>query len=238
MFDLRSGDELSFLINSISQQEDKLSFDDLISDQASLGCNINPAAATSSTTITTQKQRFIEFGFQETKTENKNELDVRKNDRRDLERRRRHEMADLYSSLRTLLPSEFIKGKRSISDHMHEAVNYIQHKRKHIQGLKIRRDQLIMGPRPDISEDSKHSVMVNIAETRGVEILISTCLKNRGLRISKVFVELMERGLDVVSWVNTKANGEFFHKIHAESSHATCIDPSVLQERLIYVINN
>ncbi|XP_073032902.1 transcription factor bHLH118-like [Primulina eburnea] len=239
MFDLRSGVELSFVTKSISGREDKLSFDDLISDQASLGCNVHSttATATSSTTIGTQKQRFIEFGVEESITEKKNELGIRirKNERRDLEKRRRNEMANLYASLQTLIPFECIKGKRSISDHMHEAVNYIKHKKKNIQDLKIRRDQL--KELSDISENSKHSVTVNV-ETRGVEILIHSCLENRSFRISTVFVEIMERGLDVVAWITTTVNGKFFHKIQAESSITTYIDPSVLQERLIYVINN
>ncbi|XP_075484967.1 transcription factor bHLH118-like [Primulina tabacum] len=241
MFDLRSGNELSFVVDSISQQEDKLSFDDLISDQAFLECNINPTTATakstSSTTIAARKQSFIEFGDQESKAEKNNELNIRKNEpRRDLERRRRHEMANLYASLRTILPFECIKGKRSISDHMHEAENFIKQKKKNIQDLKLRRDQL-KAELSDLSENVKHSVMVN-AETRGVEILISACLKNHRFRISTVFVELMERELNVVAWVTTKTNGKFFHRIHAESSHAACIDPSVLQERLVHVINN
>lgn len=116
MFDLRSGDELSFVIESISQQ-DRLSFDDLISDQALVECNINPTTATatarSSTTIATRKRKFIEFRAQESKPEKNIELNVKKNEpRRDLERRRRHEMANLYAYLRTLLPFECIKVKR------------------------------------------------------------------------------------------------------------------------------
>ncbi|KZV51892.1 hypothetical protein F511_09156 [Dorcoceras hygrometricum] len=216
MFDLRSGDELCFVVNSTTQQEDELSFGDVMPDQAFLGCKINPttATATSSTTTATQKQRFVEFGVdQGGETEKKNELDIMKNERRDHERRRRNEMANLYASLRTLLPFECIKGKRSISDHIHEAVNYIEHKKKNIRDLKMRRDQLM--ERSELSETPNHSVMVN-AETRGVEILISTCSKNRRFRISTVFVELMETGLNVVAWVTTEANGKFIHKIQAE----------------------
>ncbi|KAK4489487.1 hypothetical protein RD792_005296, partial [Penstemon davidsonii] len=146
---------------------------------------------------------------------------------RDIERQRRQEMAGLYASLRSLLPLEYIKGKRAISDHMNEAMNYIKDMQKKIEEMKIRRDNLSnlqCRPKsiPPITIDdakegpSNNSVKVNLCRLNEVEILVTS--STAGL-ISKVLLELLKiRGFNVINCISTRGNDRrsYIHKIHIE----------------------
>ncbi|XP_073127203.1 transcription factor bHLH36 [Henckelia pumila] len=156
---------------------------------------------------------------------------------RENERQRRQEMANLYASLRTLLPLEYVKGKRSVSDHMQEAVNYIKHMQKRIQELKTRREKQYNNFSAPISNDMNCVVVTPGGRDGVVEILM---ISNFGL--SAVLQELQARGLTVVSCLSTKENDQrFLHKIHAEAEvindDLKHIDLPVMQERLLHLIN-
>ncbi|KAK2458177.1 transcription factor bHLH118 [Trifolium repens] len=68
--------------------------------------------------------------------------DEKKIIRREVEKQRRMQMSILCSSLRSSLPLELIKGKRSVSDHIGEAANYVQFLKQNINELETRRDKL------------------------------------------------------------------------------------------------
>ncbi|KAK6155793.1 hypothetical protein DH2020_010041 [Rehmannia glutinosa] len=166
-----------------------------------------------------------------------NERVIRRVMHRDIERKRRQEMSELYGSLRDLLPPEQIK----------EAVNYIQQMRKKIEELRIRRDKMknslpnLSGTKIASSNGTDNNlcncVTVNPVQY-GVEILISNSIKSSDLGLSRVLAELLDRELNVVTCVSTRTKEKILHKIEAEvKDMMTSLDLSVLQERLTNAIS-
>ncbi|KAL0400836.1 UNVERIFIED_CONTAM: Transcription factor [Sesamum latifolium] len=140
------------------------------------------------------------------------------------------------------------EGKRAISDHVYQAVNYIKHMQKKIGEMKMRRDKLkrlsnSSGPSSDAEErnsdisGSANCVSVNVDVCQGgVEILISSSLNEGNFPLSKVLEDLLGRGLNVLSCVSTRADGQSVHKIQIEVNDLTSIDLAELQDRLANVI--
>ncbi|XP_057950505.1 transcription factor bHLH120-like [Malania oleifera] len=152
-------------------------------------------------------------------------------------------MAALYASLRSLLPLEYIKGKRATSDHLNEAVKYVKHMEKNIQELRVRRDELrkqynalgVLG-----SENGQESVgcssKCEISVSRccfGVEIVIcSSGYGEKGFPLSRVLEILLQEGHNVVSCFSSKENERFLHNIKSQVENATAVDIPGLQQKL------
>lgn len=125
-----------------------------------------------------------------------------------------------------------LQGKRSASDQMHEAVNYISHLKNNVKELEIKRDnlkKLSAGSSTTTatgtgsirsSADNRHrSSSVTVSQCRGgVEVLIDSCgfEEEGGLPLSKVLGVLVEQGLDVVSYISSDVEGRLFHTIRCE----------------------
>ncbi|KAF6160265.1 hypothetical protein GIB67_019034 [Kingdonia uniflora] len=148
-----------------------------------------------------------------------NENKKRKIIHRDIERQRRQEMTTLYSSLRSLLPLEYLQGKRSISDHMNEAATYIKEMQKKIQELSDKRDKLkrvTNSTTLDVVTSLPNCVTINKCWP-GAEVIISSSLKDGAVfPFSRVMESLVEEGLAAVSYVSTKVNENLLHTIKLE----------------------
>ncbi|KAL6174599.1 hypothetical protein ACLB2K_051245 [Fragaria x ananassa] len=167
---------------------------------------------------------------------------VKKIMHRDIERQRRQEMTTLYASLRSHLPLEYLKGKRSISDHVHQAANYIKHLQKNLEELREKKDELknqcnISGSSTAVVENLQtpsimgDSVILVRPACTGVEIVVSTPLK-QGLPLSRV-IGILVTGLGIVSCNSAKRNQRLIYTLETEVIDGESIDIPELQNRLI-----
>ncbi|XP_030532921.1 transcription factor bHLH36-like [Rhodamnia argentea] len=148
----------------------------------------------------------------------------RKKKHREMERQRRQEMASLCEVLRSELPLEFIKGKRSMSDHMSEAVNYIKHLQGKIRELSFKRDELkniySLASLDSPSSDSSWSTSFTVNSCcDSVEVVICRSIRDKHLLLSTVIELLLQQGLDVVSCFSSLAYDGIVHTIHCELAY-------------------
>ncbi|KAI3458230.1 hypothetical protein Pfo_014893 [Paulownia fortunei] len=144
---------------------------------------------------------------------------------RDIERQRRQEMATLYASLRSVLPPQSLKGKRSISDQIHEATKYIRCLQNNIRELGIKRDSIKRSFKNELLDSEKGScsqifpIVVKVQPCSvGVEILISGDFMAEGvtLPLSRIMHLLLEEGLIVICCNCTKFDGRLHYMIQSE----------------------
>ncbi|KAJ8626364.1 hypothetical protein MRB53_019671 [Persea americana] len=164
---------------------------------------------------------------------------------RDVERQRRHEMAMLYSSLRSLLPIEYLKGKRSISDHMNEAANYIKHQQKKIKEMTERRDALrriVLPPSSDpaalhMNGDFPAPSVAVAPCLVGVEVMIGSVSLLDGVPLAMVIQALEEEeGLPVLSCVFTNVNEQLIYTLQCQIDDQRELDLHGLQQKLMDLI--
>ncbi|XP_055831439.1 transcription factor bHLH36-like [Solanum dulcamara] len=167
---------------------------------------------------------------------------------REIERQRRQEMSTLYASLRQQLPLENIKGKRSTSDHILEAANYIEQLQKNVKNLEERREKLkkesigLSNPQSGSSIISYSSPAIVIVKEclDGMEILVNCDLKNEGFRLSRVLQVLLQEGLSIVNCSCTKTNTtSLLHTIRTEvcTDQPRIINVDVIQQKLQDIIH-
>lgn len=176
----------------------------------------------------------------------------RKTIHRDVERLRRQEMSMLYMLLKSKLPRDFLKakgscyllfllsplqffwclrvwvflndlqGKRSISDHMNEAANYIKHLQKKIQELEEKRDHLrrvtlsSSNTKSTHCEGSSSSPQVRVRNTFAGAAVAVVGQLGQEVPLSRVIKALVEEGLNVIMSVSTFINAQWVYSLECE----------------------
>ncbi|XP_061359006.1 transcription factor bHLH118-like [Gastrolobium bilobum] len=231
MFPLQRGNELVIQFsNSPHHEQHEISQDLILDDYASLDVNDCDKK------LSTRKK--LSYGGDKNHGAS-NEQKKKKIVHREIERQRRQEMATFYASLRSLLPLEFIKGKRSMSDHMNEAVNYIKHMQNNIKELGAKRDELKKLSNSKMeNQESKHtSCNFTLHENNGiVGIEITSGFREESLKLSKLLQLLLDEGLEVVSCLSTDVNGKLFQSVQCEVSNSNSVDLSELKRKVSNVI--
>ncbi|XP_058751656.1 transcription factor bHLH36-like [Vicia villosa] len=167
--------------------------------------------------------------------------DEKKIIRKEVEKQRRMQMSILCSSLRSSLPFHLIKGKRSVSDHIGEAANYVQILKEKVNVLEKKRDKLketisstMIETENELPADPSNLVKcVNINQIPdGVEIVICRGFEDSPSRLSDLMKIIVQEGCDVVHCVTNHVNGKIFHTIKSEVEDLTHFDLARLQNKL------
>ncbi|KAL8160309.1 hypothetical protein V2J09_001846 [Rumex salicifolius] len=143
---------------------------------------------------------------------------TKKMQHRVIEKQRRVAMAGFLNTLRSLLPLEFVKGKRSVSDHVAETTNFIKHLQKNIKELGDKRERL----KSFMEEESNNNIPCSVAITItniGLDVQLSFGNNQPAFRLSDPLRVLLDEGVSVICSVSTKVEGVFHHKIQCQIRH-------------------
>ncbi|KAJ4829746.1 hypothetical protein Tsubulata_043741 [Turnera subulata] len=250
MFPLHQGNELCFKISSNPHEEHKI-LQDLMLTHASVGTASTDIANNYMGKGRRRKLIPVENNKVMAKDDNSTSNNKKKILHRNIERQRRQEMATLYTSLRSLLPLEYIKGKRSISDHMNEAVNYIKHQQMKIKQLGTKRDELkklsnisssdalateaAAGSSNTCSQSSSVTIRPCL---EGMEIVVVSDLREQELPLSRVLKVILEEGASVVNCVTTKVNEKLLHSVQTQVNDPTCLNLPELQQKITSAVSS
>ncbi|XP_057869427.1 transcription factor bHLH118 [Cryptomeria japonica] len=158
-----------------------------------------------------------------------------------IERQRRIDMKTRFSVLRSLLPEEYILGKRSLSDQAEGAAEYIKHLQEHINELAKRREDLGNSPicnyneknckvLPSIGESQSFPSVKIMAIGSGIEITTSS-LKCQVV-LSDILLALENEGLEVVSTIACTTEDKIFHTLYTKASDLQRFDMTNLHQKL------
>ncbi|CAN8240696.1 unnamed protein product [Cochlearia groenlandica] len=191
-----------------------------------------------------------------------NDQESKKMRHRDIERQRRQEVSSLFKCLRTLLPFQYIQGRRSTSDHILESVNYIKDLKTKIKELIEKKNQItkeectssttlsssltssLSTSRCTSSSSSsscvgdKHNIKVMVMPCFvGVEIILSCCVgRNKSCLSSALQILSQDQRLSVVSCISTRIQHRFMHTIVSKVEDEININISEIEDKIMNIM--
>jgi len=162
-----------------------------------------------------------------------------------IERQRRKEMKVFFSRLRSLLPEENLRGKRTVSEQVLEAVNYVCHLKRKIEDLSAQREKTKVNSDQNAkvsfenfccktppfggSDREYPAVKINSVGS-GVQIWTNT-LEDE-IVYSDILLALEEGGLEVVSAASSAINNRVYHTIHCKVFDLNTLNIQTLYQKL------
>ncbi|KAI4347466.1 hypothetical protein L6164_008278 [Bauhinia variegata] len=233
MFPLNGGNELVIQFSSCPHKQQHNISEDLILDGY-----CSPDSCDFAKTVGNSQQKKLSHGDQKNFGQHfPRENRKKKMIHREIERQRRRQMATLHASLRSLLPLKFIKGKRSISDHMNEAVNYIKQLKKNIKELSAKRDEIkklsySCTENHDSNNTSGTGSFVIHENDGAIGIEIANGCREENFPLSKLLELLLEEGLEVVNCLSSEVNGRLIHSVQCEVNNSKSLDLPELRRKV------
>jgi len=167
-----------------------------------------------------------------------------------IERQRRKEMKVFFSRLRSLLPEENLRGKRTVSEQVLEAVNYVGHLQRKIEDLSAQREKMKVNSDQNAkvsfekfwdntppfggSDREYPAVKINSVGS-GVQICMNSL--EHEIVYSDILLALEEGGLEVVSAASSVINNRVYHTIHAKVFDLNTFNIHTLYQKLWHLIS-
>lgn len=156
----------------------------------------------------------------------------------------------LFSRLRSLLPEENLRGKRTVSEQVLEAVNYVSHLQRKIEDLSAEREKMkvnsdqnaklsckkLCNKTPPLGGLDRKYPEVKI-NSLGSGIQIWTNTLEHEIVYSDILLALEEGGLEVVSAASSAINNRVYHTIHAKVFDVNSFYIHTLYQKLWHLIS-
>ncbi|XP_030528855.1 transcription factor bHLH162-like [Rhodamnia argentea] len=161
-----------------------------------------------------------------------------RNDRKLIERNRRHQMKALYSQLNSVVPHQSSTEATSLPDQLHEATNYIKKLQINLEKMKEKKERLLGIEELNTSMNYGMNVALSSAEIEihqngsALQVILITGLDHQFM-FNRVITLLHEDGAEILNVSFSILGDRTLHSIHCEVGDcALSLDSARISERL------
>ncbi|TKY48875.1 Transcription factor bHLH36 [Spatholobus suberectus] len=166
-------------------------------------------------------------------------------ERKIVEKNRRNQMKNLYSELKSLLPTQNPKEAISVSDQIDEAINYIKSLETKVKMAQEKKERLIERKRTrsgcsgaSEAQGSLKLPKIEIHETGTSLEVILTCGVDNQLILCQIIRILHEENVEVVAANSSMVGDSVLHVVHGEVQQSSFqFGATKVSERLKWFVN-